>query len=183
LAGLCKAGTQKRPIQENPPFFVCGNFTNTPLAALAIYGMLCYNYKLIRSVILKGVYKAMTFLTQLLIGLTDAATTVADTTEEVSASSSILSLLLPMILMFAVFYFLLIRPQRKKDKKVKDMLSALKVGDRISTIGGIYGTIQAIQDETIELTVGKDNVKLMMARWAIRQVEDVPVENDSEVLN
>ena len=85
--------------------------------------------------------------------------------------------------MFAVFYFLLIRPQRKKDKKVKDMLSALKIGDRISTIGGIFGTITAIKDDTIELTVGKDNVKLIMARWAIRQVEDVKVENDVEVLN
>ena len=64
-----------------------------------------------------------------------------------------------------------------------DMLSALKVGDRISTIGGIFGTITAIKDDTMELTVGKDNVKLIMARWAIRQVEDVKVENDVEVLN
>ena len=90
---------------------------------------------------------------------------------------------LPMIAIFVVFYFLLIRPQRKKDKKVKDMLSALKVGDRISTIGGIFGTITAIKDDTIELNVGKDNVKLILARWAIRQVEDVAVENDTEVLN
>jgi preprotein translocase subunit YajC len=121
----------------------------------------------------------MISITQLLMGLESTATTG---TEE-AASSSILSLVLPMVLMFAVFYFLLIRPQRKKDKKVKNMLSALKVGDRISTIGGIYGTITDIKDETIELTVGRDNVKLMMARWAIRQVEDVPVENDTEVLN
>lgn len=115
----------------------------------------------------------------LLMGL-DAATTdvAADAT-----GGSLLGLLLPMVLMFAVFYFLLIRPQRKKDKKVKAMLSALKQGDRISTIGGIFGTITDIKDDTIELTVGKDNVKLIMARWAIRQVEDVPVENDSEVLN
>ena len=88
-----------------------------------------------------------------------------------------------LVLLFVVFYFLLIRPQRKKDKKVKDMLAAIKVGDRISTIGGIYGTITAIKDDTIELNVGKDNVKLIMARWAIRQVEDAPVENDTEVLN
>jgi len=123
----------------------------------------------------------MISISQLLMGLEAAATTA--TTEEATSGSSILGLLLPMVLMFAVFYFLLIRPQRKKDKKVKSMLSALKVGDRISTIGGIYGTITDIKDQTIELTVGKDNVKLMMARWAIRQVEDVPVENDTEVLN
>lgn len=88
-----------------------------------------------------------------------------------------------MVLMFAVFYFLLIRPQRKKDKKSKEMLSQLKVGDRICTIGGIYGTITTIKDDTIEIAVGKDNVKLIFARWAIRSVEDISVENDSEVLN
>ena len=127
----------------------------------------------------------MTDLTQMLLGLQTAATTTAAATDgtSVSAGGEILSLVVPMVLMFAVFYFLLIRPQRKKDKKVKDMLSALKVGDRISTIGGIYGTITAIKDDTIELYVGKDNVKLIMARWAIRQVEDVAVENDTEVLN
>ncbi len=129
----------------------------------------------------------MTYLAQTLLGLTGAAATTATaaagTTATAAQDGGLLTLVLPMVLMFAVFYFLLIRPQRKKDKKVKDMLSALKVGDRISTIGGIFGTITAIKDDTIELTVGKDNVKLIMARWAIRQVEDVKVENDVEVLN
>ena len=123
-------------------------------------------------------------LAQTLLGLDAAGTTAAGTTGTTTAAGGdIFTLVIPMVLMFAVFYFLLIRPQRKKDKKVKDMLAALKVGDRISTIGGIFGTITAIKDQTIELTVGKDNVKLMMARWAIRQVEDVAVENDTEVLN
>lgn len=131
----------------------------------------------------------MTYLAQTLLGLTGAAATTAtaaagtDATAAAAQDGGLLTLVLPMVLMFAVFYFLLIRPQRKKDKKVKDMLSALKVGDRISTIGGIFGTITAIKDDTIELTVGKDNVKLIMARWAIRQVEDAPVQNDTEVLN
>ena len=131
----------------------------------------------------------MTYLAQTLLGLTGAAATTAtaaagtDATAAAAQDGGLLTLVLPMVLMFAVFYFLLIRPQRKKDKKVKDMLSALKVGDRISTIGGIYGTILAIKDDTIELNVGKDNVKLVLARWAIRQVEDVPVENTTEVLN
>jgi len=123
-------------------------------------------------------------LAQMLLGLESAAAdAAADTTTTTTSSGDILTLIVPMVLMFAVFYFLLIRPQRKKDKKVKDMLAALKVGDRISTIGGIYGTITVIKDDTIELTVGKENIKLIMARWAIRQVEDGPVENDSEVLN
>ena len=126
-------------------------------------------------------------LAQTLLGL-NASTTTAAATDATTATSSvggsdIFTLVIPMVLMFAVFYFLLIRPQRKKDKKVKDMLSNLKVGDRISTIGGIFGTITMIKDDTIELNVGKDNVKLIMARWAIRQVEDIAVENDAEVLN
>lgn len=114
----------------------------------------------------------------------DAAAVAAE--GEVPASMGIvgtLAPLLPMILIFVIFYFMLIRPQRKKEKKVQEMLNALKVGDRVSTIGGIYGTITNIKDDTLELSVGRDNVKLIFARWAIRQVEDVAIENDSEVLN
>ena len=114
----------------------------------------------------------------------DATAAVAE--GEMPAGAGLLGTLislLPMILIFVVFYFMLIRPQRKKEKKVQEMLNALKVGDRVSTIGGIYGTITNIKDDTLELSVGRDNVKLMFARWAIRQVEDVAIENDSEVLN
>ena len=63
------------------------------------------------------------------------------------------------------------------------MLAALKHGDRICTIGGIYGTITGIKDDTIELAVSNENTKLVVARWAIRNVEEVTIENDSEVLN
>ena len=124
-------------------------------------------------------------LWQTLMGLTDAAATAgaAATTATTGMGGEIVGLIVPMVLMFAVFYFLLIRPQRKKDKKVKDMLAALKVGDRICTIGGIYGTIVTIKDDTITLSVGNDNVKLVFARWAIRNVEEVSIENDSEALN
>ena len=106
--------------------------------------------------------------------------------EELSPAASIVGLIgsfLPMILIFVVFYFFLIRPQRKKDKQVKDMLANLKVSDRICTIGGIYGTIVNIKDDTITLSVGKDNVQLVVARWAIRSVEEITIENDTEALN
>ena len=89
----------------------------------------------------------------------------------------------PLIAMLAIFYFLLIRPQRKKDKQVKDMLNNLKVTDRICTIGGIYGTITGIRDDTITLAVGKDNLQMVVARWAIRSVEEISIENDAEALN
>jgi len=97
-----------------------------------------------------------------------------------NSAGSLLTMFLPMILIVAVFYFLMIRPQRKKDKKVKDMLSALKVGDRICTIGGIYGTVLQLKDDSVTLAVGAQKTQLVMARWSIRSVEDAAVENDAE---
>lgn len=114
---------------------------------------------------------------------TAAATTADGTATTASAGVEMLGMLLPLVLMFVVFYFFLIRPQKKKDKKVKDMLAALKPGDRICTIGGIYGTITNIRDEnTITLAVGPQDVPVVFARWAIRNVEEITVENDTEVL-
>lgn len=90
---------------------------------------------------------------------------------------------LPMVLLFVVFYFFMIRPQRKKDKQVRDMLSNLKVTDRVRTIGGIYGTIVSIKDDTVTIAVGRQNVELVFARNAIATVEDVSITNESEELN
>ena len=115
----------------------------------------------------------------------DAAAAAGEAVE-MTAGQQVISYVvtfLPMVLLFVVFYFFLIRPQRKKDKKVKDMLAALKTGDRICTIGGIYGTITGIRDDTITLSVGRDNLSMVVARWAIRNVEDVQIENDAEALN
>lgn len=82
-------------------------------------------------------------------------------------------LILLLIAMFAV----MIIPQRRRDKKVKSMLNALKPGDRVRTIGGIYGTIGSIKDDVVTLVVGPDKVRLVFARGAISTVEDVAAEN------
>lgn len=105
----------------------------------------------------------------------------AEAVEGASAVSMIGNIAM-MVLIFVVFYFLLIRPQRKKDKAAKEMLKNLKVGDRVCTIGGIYGTITQIKDETMTLSVGADNVKLVIARWGIRNVEEISISNDAEAL-
>ncbi len=81
-----------------------------------------------------------------------------------------------IILMVAMFAIMII-PQRRRDKKVKEMLAALKPGARVRTIGGIYGTISSIRDDVVVLAVGPDKVKLVFARGAISQVEDAGVEN------
>ena len=120
---------------------------------------------------------------------TAAAAPAAEAGAEEMAMSpvaAILQMVLPLVLMGVVFYFMLIRPQRKMDKKVKEMLDNLKHGDRVTTIGGIYGTIMAIKDETITLAVGQRGgqpTEMTVARWAIRQVEEVSVENEGELLN
>ena len=86
------------------------------------------------------------------------------------------TLLLPIALVVIMLVVMII-PQRRRDKKVKDMLGNLKQGDRVRTIGGIYGTISSIKDDVIILSVGPDKVKLVFARGAISQVEDTGVEN------
>ena len=112
-----------------------------------------------------------------------AATDAAAEGTEVSPIVSLLFTFAPLILIFVVFWFMMIRPQRKKDKQVKEMLNNLKAGDRICTIGGIYGTITGIRDDTVRLSVGKDNMSMVVARWAIRSVEEVQIENDAQELN
>ena len=118
-----------------------------------------------------------------MIGNTAMAEAVtADTAAQPQAlpGGDIISMVVMMVAMVAIFYFLLIRPQRKKDKQVKDMLAALKVGDRICTIGGLYGTIAALKDDTVTLTLGSLQNTVVIARWAIRSVENVALENDTE---
>lgn len=82
-----------------------------------------------------------------------------------------------IIILMVVMVVVMIVPQRKRDKKIKDMLASLKPGDRVRTIGGIYGTISSIKDDVVVLAVGPEAVKLVFARGAISQVEDAGVEN------
>ncbi len=111
----------------------------------------------------------------LLFNLLEASGTTAQ-----GGASSLISMLVMIVLMVVIFYFFLIRPQKKKDKAVKDMLDNLKVGDRICTIGGIYGTVTKLKEDTITLVVGAQKSEMVMARWAVRSVEDAPTENDAE---
>ncbi len=78
--------------------------------------------------------------------------------------------LLPLMLMFGIMYFLVIMPQQRQRKKMQEMLSAVKNGDKVVTTSGIYGTINGIDGDTFILKVA-DNVKIRIARAAIAQVE------------
>lgn len=122
------------------------------------------------------------WLTKIPLFLAEAGGAPAEGAPDATSPAGLISMFLPMVLIIGVFYFLMIRPQRKKDKKVKEMLAALKPGDRICTIGGIYGTIKGLRDDDVILTVGHQNTEIVMARWAIRNVEAVTVENEGELL-
>ena len=92
------------------------------------------------------------------------------------------TLIIMLVLMIGLFFVMSI-PQRKREKKVKEMLSALKAGDRVRTIGGIYGTVTSVKDDVVTVSVGPDKVRLVFARAAIATIEDAPVETtiDGEV--
>lgn len=79
--------------------------------------------------------------------------------------------LIPIILMFVIFYFLLIRPQQKKQKQVREMQSALQKGDAVVTIGGMHGSVHAIDEGTVVITVG-NGMNLTYDRAAIKDVKN-----------
>ena len=102
-------------------------------------------------------------------GIAEAATATGAT-----GAAGLLSFL-PMILIFVVMYVILILPQRKKEKKTKEMLSAVKVGDAITTIGGIKGKIINIKDDEVTIESGIEKTKINIKKWAIKEV-DRPIE-------
>ena len=81
-----------------------------------------------------------------------------------------LASLVPLLVLIVLMYFLMIRPQKKKDKQIQDMRRNLQVGDEIVTIGGICGKIVKTKDETIVIQVGADKVKFEMMRWSVSTV-------------
>lgn len=78
--------------------------------------------------------------------------------------------ILPLILLIGIMYFLLIRPQKKREKEINAMRSGLQVGDEIITIGGICGKIVKTKDESLVIQVGADKLKFEIMRWAVSKV-------------
>jgi preprotein translocase subunit YajC len=77
---------------------------------------------------------------------------------------------LPFVLIIVVFYFLLIRPNQNKQKQWQDMLNNLKPGDKITTTGGLRGTIISLRDDAIQLRLPPDNIKVEVVKSAIASV-------------
>ncbi len=86
-------------------------------------------------------------------------------------------MLLPLLLI-PVLYLVMIRPQQKRQKQWQDMLQKIKTGDRVTTAGGIRGTIMSIKDDAIIIRVAPDNLKLEVAKNAIASVTTQETSND-----
>ena len=72
-----------------------------------------------------------------------------------------------LVAMIAIFYFMLIRPENKRKKEAEKMRSELTVGDVITTIGGMVGTICAVKDSTIVIETGADRVRMEFTKWSV----------------
>lgn len=83
------------------------------------------------------------------------------------AGGSLFSLVIMLVPMLLIFYFMLIRPENKRKKEAEAMRNALKVGDRITTIGGITGEIVSVKDNTFVIETGADQVRIEFAKWAL----------------
>jgi preprotein translocase subunit YajC len=91
---------------------------------------------------------------------------------QATGSSGFGGFLIPLGLMFAIMYFMVIMPQQRQRKKTQEMLGALKAGDKIITNGGIYGTVNGIDGDSVILKISSEpQVKIRIARAAIAQVE------------
>jgi len=77
------------------------------------------------------------------------------------------SMIIMIVLMIAVFYFMLIRPENKRKKEAENMRSALKVGDEITTIGGIVGTVVNVKEDKFVIETSADQVRIEFQKWAL----------------
>lgn len=104
----------------------------------------------------------------LIMAMGTAATTSSTTG---STQGSMFTTLITFGVIILIFYFLIIRPQKKRDKEAKDMLASMKKGDKIVTIGGIRGTVAVVKESTVIVKVD-DNARIEFSKNAISQILD-----------
>ena len=102
-----------------------------------------------------------------------------ETPAPAGGGGSLWSSLIIFVPIIAIFYFLIIRPQNKKQKETRKMLEALKKGDRVVTIGGIHGTIQSVKEQTVIIKID-ENTKVEFSRSAVSNIEVVSKETENE---
>lgn len=98
-----------------------------------------------------------------------AAGSTSSTATKAGGASSIIVMVGWIAIMLVAMYFLMIRPQRKKQKEEKQMRENLQVGDEVITIGGIYGRVVSLKEDSMVIESKSDHSKLSIARWALQQ--------------
>ena len=98
----------------------------------------------------------------------DAASSSQDTAQ-MGAGASLGGMLIPLAIMFALLYFVAIRPQKKRDRELKEMQESLQVGDEVVTGGGIVGIIVSVGEDTVVIETGGAKHKLRIKNWAITE--------------
>ena len=88
-----------------------------------------------------------------------------------TAQGGMTSSIIMLVAMLAIFYFMLIRPENKRKKEAEQMRSSVKTGDKITTIGGIIGTVVSVKDDKIVIETSADQVRIEFAKWAISSKE------------
>ena len=117
------------------------------------------------------------FITASAAALTAVSAYAEDATQAATSSSSsggstgsaLLSLVLPLVIMFALLYFIAIKPQKKREREMKEMQDSLQVGDEIVTGGGIVGIVVRTGDDTVVIETGGERQKLRIKNWAITE--------------
>lgn len=103
--------------------------------------------------------------------LTAFAEGAAGEVPEVNSLSFFLFNFGPLIVLFGIMYFILIRPQRKREKQTREMIDSAIVGDKVITIGGIAGKIVNIKDDEFTIESGNERTKVTVKKWAIKEVD------------
>lgn len=88
-------------------------------------------------------------------------------TTDPTGGAGMTSTIIMLVVMLGVFYFMLIRPENKRKKEAEQLRSSLKAGDKITTIGGIVGTVVSVKDDKFVLETGADQVRIEFVKWAL----------------
>ena len=91
-----------------------------------------------------------------------------------SLMSQLLASTLPFVVVLAVMYFMLIAPQKKREKKMQDMRNSIEIGDGVSTAGGIVGRVVSVKEDTIVIESASSKIRLK--RWAVSEVEKLNMD-------
>ena len=124
-----------------------------------------------------------TALLNVMLAATADAAATGDAAQQASAMGSIIYMIFSFGLLFVVFYFFMIRPQKKKEKEAKQLRDNLQIGDEVTTIGGITGIVVRKTEDTVVIETGGDRSKIRVKLWAISEnatIHDAPEEEISK---